>query len=773
MARNLIIIGGGTLQMPLIETAKAMGLFTIVFDMTLEAPGMKAAHLPVTMSTRDIDGCVREAKRLRETMQIHGVVTAGTDASRAVAAIAGALELPGIRYADAEAASNKVLMRKRLKQQGVPGPDFRSVWSIKEAREAMDELTFPLVLKPADNMGARGVIKIKTRDEIYSAFRHAKKYSPTGEMILEEFMEGPELSIDALAWKGQIRLTGVADRIIAREPYFVELGHNMPSSLPASVLEEAEEVMKAGMRALGIHTGAGKGDIKVARLPVGQKNSRHAAPYDDYAVKVGEITARLSGGFMSSHTFPLHSGINLHKAAIQIALGDEPSSLEPTRNLVAIERGILSSPGKILELNGVAEMSQVKGIEHIFFTKKTGEIIQEATSNLDKVGHVIALASTLEEAESAAQECLRRVQITVDDTFSVDWKAVEEKARTRFTDQVCWVCKSCVGNCASAVPGMGGVGNMTTFKDNSNALGEIRVIPRYIRGQIQPDTSFEFLGRKFELPIMSAPMTGTATNMNAAISEYDLARILIHGARESGSIAWVGDGATPDRYKTIFRALSEADSFGIAICKPRADEAALRERFKAAEELGLVAVGMDIDAISFRTMELKKLGATARNYEALRMLRDSVKLPFILKGIMSPEDAEEALRAGVSAIVVSNHGGRVLDDMPGTARVLPEIVRAIGGRIPVLVDGGVRSGQDTFKMLALGASAVLVGRPLGIAAVGGDIAAVKYVFSRYREELARTMNLCGTEKLTEIDSGFIRTYATEREEADRSSRTEG
>ncbi|HQI21019.1 MAG TPA: dehydrogenase, partial [Leptospiraceae bacterium] len=93
MARNLIIIGGGTLQMPLIETAKAMGLFTIVFDMTLEAPGMKAAHLPVTMSTRDIDGCVREAKRLRETMQIHGVVTAGTDASRAVAAIAGALEL--------------------------------------------------------------------------------------------------------------------------------------------------------------------------------------------------------------------------------------------------------------------------------------------------------------------------------------------------------------------------------------------------------------------------------------------------------------------------------------------------------------------------------------------------------------------------------------------------------------------------------------------------------------------------------------------------------
>jgi len=758
MARNLIIIGGGSLQMPLIETAKAMGLFTIVFDMSSDAVGMKTAHLPVVMSTRDIDGCVREAKRLREAMQIHGVVTAGTDASRAVAAIAGALELPGIRYADAEAASNKVLMRKRLKQHAVPIPDFRSVWSIKEAREAMDEMTFPLVLKPADNMGARGVIKIANRDEIYSAFKHSKKYSPTGEMILEEYMDGPELSIDALAWNGEIRITGIADRIIAREPYFVELGHNMPSSLPDSVLKEAEEVMKAGMRALGIHTGAGKGDIKIAKLPAGRKNVRHAPPYDDYSVKVGEIAARLSGGFMSSHTYHLHCGVNLHKAAIQISLGDEPASIEPARNLVAIERGILSAPGKILELNGIAEMSQVAKIEHIVFTKKTGDIVPEATSNLDKVGHVIACASTLEEAEAAARECLRRVQITVDDTFSVDWKAVEEKARERFGEQTCWVCKSCVGHCASSVPGMGGVGSMSTFKDNSAALAEIRVIPRYIRGQVQPDTTIEFLGRKFEIPIMSAPMTGTATNMRAAISEYDLSRILIHASRESGSIAWVGDGATPDRYKTIFRALAEADGFGIAICKPRSDENALLERFRSAEELGLTAIGMDIDAISFRTMELKRLGSTARSYDALRMLRDSVRLPFILKGVVSPEDAEEAIKAGVSAIVVSNHGGRVLDDMPGTARVLPEIVAQVGGRIPIIVDGGIRSGQDAFKMIALGAQAVLVGRPMAIAAVGGDQAAVKYLYSKYREELSRTMNLCGTEKVADIDTSFIRVY---------------
>ena len=137
MKKNLIVIGGGILQVPLIETALEMGLAPVVFDMSESAPGMQLAERRVLMSTRDIDGCVREARKLRELMPLHGAITAGTDASRSVAAIAGALELPGIRFADAEAASNKVLMRKRLRKHSVPVPDFASVWSVKEAREAM------------------------------------------------------------------------------------------------------------------------------------------------------------------------------------------------------------------------------------------------------------------------------------------------------------------------------------------------------------------------------------------------------------------------------------------------------------------------------------------------------------------------------------------------------------------------------------------------------------------------------------------------------------
>lgn len=740
MKRSLIIIGGGFLQVPLIRTAKDMGLFVIVFDMSAQAPGMLIADQTVIMSTRDIDGCVREAKRIAATRRIHGVVTAGTDASRAVAAIAGALELPGIRYADADAASNKVLMRKRLQKHGVPIPRFSSVWSIKEARDAMDELTFPLVIKPADNMGARGVIKVRNRNEMYAAFRHSKKYSPSGEMILEEYMQGPELSVDALAWKGKIQMTGIADRIIAREPYFVELGHNMPSSQPADILAEAERVMKAAMKALGLHTGAGKGDLKITST----------------GVKVGEVAARLSGGFMSSHTYPMHSGVNLLRAAVQIALGDEPDALEPTHNLVAIERGILGPAGKIISISGVDEASRVPGVHSIHITRNPGEILPEVTSNIDKVGHVLVVADTLQAAEAKADEALKAIHIVVDDTFSVNWKEIEEKARMRFGDSVCWVCKACDGsNCASGVPGMGGVGRMTTFLDNSRALAEWTIVPRYIREPVTPDTTFEFLGRKFEHPVISAPMTGALTNMHGAISEADLARTLLMAARESGSIAWVGDGASPEKYLTIMQVLEEMEGFGVVIFKPRADTDALIRRFRAAEDLGAVAIGMDIDAIQFKTMEIQKQSATARGFDALAQLRASTRLPFILKGIVSAADAEAAIAAGVDAIVVSNHGGRVLDDMPGTARVLPAVVEAVRGRIPVLVDGGIRSGHDVFKMHALGANAVLVGRPLAIAAVGGDVPAVKFLLSRYADELRKAMNLCGTSGLSDITSEFL------------------
>ncbi|MCB1141135.1 MAG: alpha-hydroxy-acid oxidizing protein [Leptospiraceae bacterium] len=735
VGKTILIIGGGLLQCPIIETARQMKLRTVVADMNPDAPGFKISDFHIIMSTKDIEGMVREAKRFANSNPIHAVITSGTDASMTVSAVANSLGLPGIRYVDAEAASNKIKMRKRLKEHGVPIPDFAEIWNIQDARDALEFLKFPLVMKPADNMGARGVIKVNNREELHQAFKHSKKYTPSGEMILEEYMEGPEVSVDALTWNGNYRITGIADRLIEREPFFIEVGHNMPTSLPIETQKEIERVMFAGMKALGINLGAGKGDIKIT--PTG--------------VKVGEIAARLSGGFMSSYTFPLSTGISLNRAAILIALGEEPDNLEPKWSKTCIERAILASPGKLISITGLEEAKEIPNVNEIFLSSKVGDIISDPTNNIEKSGHIIATADNLELAEDTIKKVNEVLKFESDDYYSLNEKTIHQTARKKFGKEICWVCKVCDGSdCASGVPGMGGIGRMETFQDNHKALMEYTILPRYIRENVSPELNCQFLGKELSHPIMGAPMTGATTNMNNAIDEYQYALTVLQAFRETGSLAWLGDGATPDKYLKMLSAIKENNGEGILICKPRADEGLLRERLKESENQRIFAVGMDIDAFQFRTMIPKNQQGPSRTWKELQRIRSFTNLPFILKGIMTVEDAKMAVDIGASAIVVSNHGGRVLDEMPGTARVLPGIADSLKGRLPILVDGGIRSGMDVFKMLALGADSVLLGRPVSIYAVGGEISGVKFLLKQYLDDLKNCMNISGSNKIRAI-----------------------
>lgn len=733
--KTILIIGGGLLQVPIIQTAKTMRLHTVVADMNPSSIGFQIADESIVMSTKDVEGMVRESKKFAQNSPIHGVITAGTDASMTVAAVASALQLPGIRFVDAEAASNKVKMRQRLKEFGMPIPRFAAVWSLLDAKEALDSLTFPLVMKPADNMGARGVIKVNHKDDLPSAFRHAKRFCPTGELILEEYMEGPELSVDALAFQGQIRMTGIADRIIEREPYFIEVGHNMPSAMPKEILDEVERVMAGGMRALGIHLGAGKGDIKVTKE----------------GVKIGEIAARLSGGFMSAFTYPLSTGVNLNRAALLISLGETPDNLDPVLNRVSIERSLLSKPGKLISIGGVEEIKKIDGVSEVFIQSKPGDIIKEPTNNIDKSGHVIIVADDLKDAEVVFEKVKQTIRFEVDEQFSITEKEIGDQARIRFGKDICWVCKQCDGsNCASGIPGMGGVGRMETFHDNSVALSEYSILPGYIRDHIIPEIHTKFLGYDLKTPIMAAPMTGVGTNMNFVMTDSDYANLVVRSFIQNGSLAWLGDGASPEKYKIMLEALKKSSGKGILICKPREDESMLVDRFLEAEADGVFALGMDIDAVNFKTMVQKNLSSITRPLDRLVRLKEKTKLPFILKGIMNPEDAKLAVEGGFSAIVVSNHGGRVLDGMPGTARVLPKIAEAVKGKIPLLVDGGIRSGMDVFKMLALGADAVLLGRPVAISLVGGEEAGIRFLLQKYSEELKQSMSVTGAKTLVDI-----------------------
>ncbi len=740
--KTIMIIGAGLLQIPAIEIAKEMGLKTVVTDYNPEAPGLKLADVPIIISTKDIEGTVRKAKEyVRKHGRIDGVITVGTDASMTVAAVANALGLPGIKFENAEAATNKIKMRERFKKYNVPCPDFSECWTLEDAYKFASNHEFPLVIKPSDNMGARGVIKINSIDEIPNAFAHAKRNSPSGELIIEEYMEGPELSIDALIFDNKIVITGIADRIIDLEPYFIELGHIMPSNLPKEQQEEAVEVMKKGIKALGITLGAAKGDIKIT--PEG--------------AKIGELAARLSGGFMSAYTFPYSTGINLIKAAIKIALGYKPSEKEltPKFHKVAVEKALIPQPGLIKDIKGIEEAKKVPGIKEIFIRVKPGDIFKLPTSNVEKAGNVIGVADTREKALEIVDKAISLIKFEIGPIPSLTEEEIRIKAQRLFRGS-CFACPVCDGEaCAGLIPGMGSVGTGESFKANIKAIRKYKVNIKIIHNIKEVDTSVEIFGYKLKIPVIAAPVTGTDINMNNAIDEYEYDKIVVDGFRDYGTIAMVGDGADENQYKIGLKAIEEAHGWGIPIFKPRKDQREVIKRIKSAQRAGAIAVGMDLDAGAFITMKLKGAEVSPKSEEEIKEILSYVKVPFIVKGVMTKEDAIKCVELGVNAIVVSNHGGRVMDSMPGTLDVLPEIAEAVKGKITVFVDGGIRSGLDVFKAVALGADAVLIGRPVAIYAVGGGIEGIRIYLDKITRELKEVMLLTGTKDLYNIDKKLI------------------
>jgi len=733
--KTILIIGAGLLQVPAIKTANSMGLTTVVTDYNKEAPGMKIADFPVVVSTRDIEGTVRVVKEFNNGRKIDGAITVGTDASMTVSAVANALGLPGIKYENAIAASNKIKMRERFREHNVAIPDFYKCWSFEDLKKASSLLGYPFVLKPADNMGARGVMKVESEANLENAFLNAKNGSPSGELIAEEYMDGPELSIDALIYDGEIFITGVADRIIEREPYFIETGHVLPSALPEEELNEGFEVFKKGIRALGIDIGAAKGDIKIT------KNG----------AKVGEIAARLSGGFMSAYTFPYATGINVIRNALDIALGYPPSSLVPTKKCFSIEQAIIPAPGIVKEIIGVEEALAIEGVKNIFFHVKEGDEVVIPKSNVEKAGNFIVVRDTREEAWEVVRKVHKIINVvTTPKMDKVSWEEIRRSAREKF-NRACFVCNICNGEeCRGKVPGIGGIGNGDSFVRNFEDLRKVRIITKSIHDIKEADTEIDIFGIHLALPLIAAPIAGTDINLGGKISELEYGSELLAGCKDSGIIGLLGDGAPQNLYKIGVEAIKSADGHGGLIIKPRIDEKELNKRIDESNEINAKLFGMDVDGISMPTMDIHKQGVEPKTIVQLKKIIDKISVPFIIKGVMSVEDAESAVVAGASAIVVSNHGGRITENHPSSISVLENISKAVKGKIKVLFDGGVRSGEDIFKAIALGADAVLIGRPFATAVMGGGRDGVKILIDRYLKELKKIMILTGVKNINSI-----------------------
>ena len=242
--------------------------------------------------------------------------------------------------------------------------------------------------------------------------------------------------------------------------------------------------------------------------------------------------------------------------------------------------------------------------------------------------------------------------------------------------------------------------------------------------------------------------------MGGGVTEEEYCNDIIEGCLEAGSIGMIGDTGDPTCYEFGLQAIKKVGGLGVAIIKPRSNEEIIK-RIRMAEEAGAIAVGVDVDGAGLVTMKLFGQPVGPKSFEDLKELVASTKLPFIAKGIMSVDEAKLCVEAGVNTIVVSNHGGRVLDYCQASCDVLEDIVEAVGDKINVLVDGSVREGVDIFKYLALGAKGVLVGRPLIWGSIGGRKEGVTTIMNTLKSQLSQAMILTGTDDVKSVSNKII------------------
>ena len=322
--------------------------------------------------------------------------------------------------------------------------------------------------------------------------------------------------------------------------------------------------------------------------------------------------------------------------------------------------------------------------------------------------------------------------------------------------QYCKACVECNGKaCKNQIPGPGAKGVGDTAIRNYDKWKEIRVNMDTLTENKPVDMSCNLFDRKFKYPFFAGPVGAVNLHYGEKYDDMTYNNLLVSACANEGILAFTGDGTNPDVMKGATTAIKNVGGLGIPTIKPWNIDT-IKEKIELVKKSNAIAVAMDIDAAGLPFLKNMNPPAGAKSVEELKEIIEIAGIPFIVKGIMTVKGALKAKEAGAYAIVVSNHGGRVLDQCPSTAEVLEDIVKAVGDSMKVFVDGGIRSGVDVFKALALGADGVLICRTFVTALYGGEEAGVKSYIEKLASELEDTMAMCGAYSINEITRDMIR-----------------
>lgn len=389
--KKLLIIGASILQLPAIKKAKEMGYYVGVIDFDPNAIGIPFADEYFNVSTIDIEGVVKTA----EDFKPQGIMTLATDMPmRSIAAACEKLGLSGISFKTAVKSTDKGEMIKAFEECGVEHPWYYIVNGVDSLDAVLDKITYPCISKPTDNSGSRGVMLIHNETELKDAIGYSSSNGRSGSVIVEEYMQGPEVSVEIITIDGEPNVLQVTDKLTTGAPHFVEMGHSQPSRLDEKDLSKIRDLACRAVRAVGIENGPAHVEIILTKE----------------GPKMVELGARMGGDCITTHLVPLSTGIDMIEATIKIACGEKPD-IEPKFKKGSAIRFIDAPIGTITAINGIEEAEKVDGVKEVSLTKHIGDKVGEIGSSTDRVGFVIAQSNTADEAVSVCEETLKKITV--------------------------------------------------------------------------------------------------------------------------------------------------------------------------------------------------------------------------------------------------------------------------------------------------------------------------------------------------------------------------
>ncbi len=403
MKKKMMLLGASALQVPAIKKAKEMGYEIILVDYDENAVGFPLADVKLVVSTLDQEEVYRQALIYKPDV----VLTSTSDGPVRTAAYVNEKlgKKPDLSYADSLCATIKSYMRNRLKENGVPIPEYYAVTDYSGFKKAVADLKGHCIVKPADNAGSRGVLLVDVKvdalahkdDELKKMYEYSRGNSKNGTVMVEEFMEGPEVSVEAMTVDGRTTIITITDKYITPPPYFVELAHCEPSMLSEEAQEKIREVAMQAVKAIRLQNGPSHTEIKVTET----------------GPKVVELAARLGGDFITSRLVPLSTGVDMVGASVELAVGEKPD-IERKFNKGAAIHFVQAKEGVIKDIVIPPNVYDIEGVEEISIYKKIGEQVHATKSSNDRIGHIITVADTAAEALDIGRKVLGMINVMSD-----------------------------------------------------------------------------------------------------------------------------------------------------------------------------------------------------------------------------------------------------------------------------------------------------------------------------------------------------------------------